>query len=125
MSRSVRAPVLLPVEAEARAVDSERLLDQLPVDAAAAHALAELGRVEASAAHFALTRQDALRLRRQTLAQTLLEGGRDGAGQSKEIYEGAARARFVRAFEKLGYVRVAEARYDGRDCQPDGYARRR
>src|SRR5688572_29194693 len=45
----VGVTLCVPVEAQARAVDAETLLDELPVDAAPAHPLAELGRVEAPA----------------------------------------------------------------------------
>lgn len=78
---------------------TEALLDQLPVDSASAHALAELGGVKSPASNFTLTREDSGGLRRQTFAEALLEVGRDVAGEAQEVYEGAARTSVVRALE--------------------------
>ena len=96
-------------------MDAEAALDDLPVDAATAHPLAELADVQTPALHFAQAREHAVGLRRQALAQPPLEVGRDAAGQAQDVEVSPARAGLSGALEERGDVGVVEAGDDGRD----------
>src|SRR5260370_41884769 len=99
------APDAVLIKSKPSAIDLEELLLRVPVLSLTTHAFAKDAGVQFAAASVPDAIQDAIRLRRQFLAQPLLEVRSDAAGQTQHVYEGPRRTAVFGPPKQAGNVR--------------------